>query len=42
VPPKVTPVTPEKLVPVIKTLKPPEVDPELGDTEVIVGAARYE
>jgi hypothetical protein len=37
VPPKVTEVAPVRLVPVIVTGVPPEVDPVPGDTEVIVG-----
>lgn len=39
VPPKVTEDTLEKFVPVIRILKPPEVEPELGEIVVIVGAA---
>jgi hypothetical protein len=37
VPPKVTLVAPVRFVPVIVTVLPPESDPELGATEVIVG-----
>ena len=36
-PPNVTPVTLEKFVPVIVTVLPPDVQPELGETEVTVG-----
>ena len=39
VPPKVTPVAPVKLVPVIVTLVPPAGRPPLGLTPVTVGAA---
>ncbi len=35
--PKSTEVTLLRFVPVIVTLVPPEVDPPLGETEVIVG-----
>jgi len=38
-PPMVTPVAPVKLVPVIVTLVPPAVGPELGEIAVTVGAA---
>ena len=38
--PKVTPVAPLRLVPVITTLVPPALDPDVGEIEVIVGAAR--
>jgi len=38
VPPKVTDDVPVKLVPVIVTVVPPDVEPVSGDTEVIVGA----
>ena len=38
VPPKVTLVAPVKVVPAIVTLFPPAVGPELGLTEVTVGA----
>ena len=37
--PKVTPVVPVRLVPVIVTVVPPAVGPPTGDTVVIVGAA---
>ena len=36
-PPKVTDVAPVKLVPVIITTVPPNVEPEAGETEEIVG-----
>ena len=36
-PPKVTEVAPVKLVPVIVTFVPPNVEPEAGETEEIVG-----
>jgi hypothetical protein len=36
--PMVTPVAPVKLLPVIVTLVPPEVDPLLGETEETTGA----
>jgi hypothetical protein len=39
VPPKVTAVTPLRLVPVITTVVPPAVGPALGLTDVTVGAA---
>ena len=39
VPPNVTPVVAVKLVPVIVTVVPPAVGPDVGDTELIVGAA---
>ena len=38
-PPKVTALAPVRPVPVIVTLVPPAVDPELGVALVIVGAA---
>jgi hypothetical protein len=38
-PPKVTPVAPVKPVPVMVTLVPPAMRPELGLTEVTVGPA---
>jgi hypothetical protein len=38
VPPNVTPVAPEKFVPVIVTTRPPAVLPVLGLTAVIAGA----
>lgn len=38
-PPKVTAVAPEKLVPVMITVVPPEAGPEVGETLVRVGAA---
>ena len=38
-PPKETAVAPVKAVPWITTLVPPAVGPELGVTEVVVGAA---
>ena len=39
-PPKVT-VAPVRLVPVIVTLVPPNVEPEAGETEEIVGGGVY-
>jgi hypothetical protein len=39
VPPIVTPVAPVKLVPVIVTLVPPAVLPEVGEMDVTVGGA---
>jgi len=38
-PPNVTDVVPVKLVPVMATAVPPEVGPEVGVMEVMVGAA---
>ena len=38
VPPKVTAVAPERLVPVMTTEVPPAVGPAVGETEVTVGA----
>ena len=38
VPPKVTAVAPEKLVPVMVTVVPPLVGPLVGEMEVTVGA----
>ena len=38
VPPKVTALTPVKLVPVIVTAVPPAVGPAAGETDVTVGA----
>ena len=38
-PPMVTPVAPVKLVPVIVTLVPPVVGPEVGEIAVTVGGA---
>jgi hypothetical protein len=35
--PKTTLVAPVRLVPVIVTVVPPEVDPEVGEREVTVG-----
>ncbi len=40
-PPKVIPVTPDRLVPVIVTVVPPAVDPVEGVIDVIVGAGKY-
>ena len=40
-PPTVTLVAPVKLVPVIVIAVPPAVEPEVGETEEIVGGARY-
>ena len=40
-PPTVTLVAPVKLVPVIVIAVPPAVDPEVGETEEIVGGAKY-
>ena len=37
--PKVTAVVPEKPVPVIVTVVPPEGGPDVGEIEVTVGAA---
>jgi hypothetical protein len=37
--PNVTAVAPAKLVPVMVTVVPPAVGPEVGEIEVIVGAA---
>ena len=37
VPPKVTDVAPDKFVPVIVTLVPPEVGPDEGETDVMAG-----
>lgn len=39
VPPNVTEVVPVKLVPEIVTVVPPEIGPNIGDNEVIVGAS---
>ena len=39
VPPNVIPVVPDKLVPVIVTVVEPAVGPDVGDNDVIVGAA---
>ena len=39
VPPKLTAVAPVKLVPVMTTLVPPPVGPDVGASPVIVGAA---
>ena len=39
--PNVTAVAPEKFVPVITTVVPPEVGPEAGLIEVTAGAATY-
>lgn len=41
VPSNVTAVVPVKLVPVIVTFVPPEVEPVAGDTDVIVGGSTY-
>ena len=40
-PPTVTLVAPVKLVPVIVIAVPPAVEPEVGETEEIVGGAKY-
>ena len=39
VPPKVTAVAPDRLVPVMVTVAPPAVGPAVGEMEVTVGAA---
>lgn len=39
-PPTVTLVAPVRLVPVMVILVPPSVDPEVGETAVMVGAGR--
>ena len=40
VPSNVTPVVPDKLVPVIVTVVPPAAEPDVGDSDVIVGIAK--
>ena len=40
-PPKLTPVAPEKFVPVMVTLVPPAAAPVFGATPVTVGAGTY-
>ena len=41
-PPTVTPVAPRNPVPVMVMTLPPEIRPELGDTEATAGATQYE